>query len=385
MTAETGGRTARADVVGSLLRPTYLRETRQMVRDGAATDDELRAAEDRAVREAVALQESAGLDVISDGELRRTTWIATADPLAGRTPVAGYGLETDPDAWRWTSLWRGGTTPAAGQGGTTRRTFITERLRAVRDLAETEYAFLKANTRSRTKYTLPAPSWHRVYWHPVFSREAYPTVDQYLTDVRDYLRGVVDKVIALGCDYVQIDAPNYASFHCDPDMRALLVSAGRDIDAELVADAAIDNSVFEGISGVTRAMHVCRGNNAGNWLANGGYDPIAQPLFSRLTNVDTLLLEYDTPRAGDFSPLRQVRPEAMVVLGLLTTKSGELENAGSVEARIREAARIVPLERLALSPQCGFASVESGNPISPVEQEAKLRLIGDVARRVWHE
>ena len=203
--------------------------------------------------------------------------------------------------------------------------------------------------------------------------------------MRDYLRGVVDKVIALGCDYVQIDAPNYASFHCDPDMRALLVSAGRDIDAELVADAAIDNSVFEGISGVTRAMHVCRGNNAGNWLANGGYDPIAQPLFSRLTNVDTLLLEYDTPRAGDFSPLRQVRPEAMVVLGLLTTKSGELENAGSVEARIREAARIVPLERLALSPQCGFASVESGNPISPVEQEAKLRLIGDVARRVWHE
>jgi 5-methyltetrahydropteroyltriglutamate--homocysteine methyltransferase len=356
---------------------------RQAVRDGKATDAELREAEDRAVREGIALQEAAGLDVISDGELRRTTWISTADPLASRTPVAGYGTQTDADAWRWATLWRGGATPAAGQGGTTRRTFITERLRVVRDLAETEYAFLQANTRSRTKYTLPAPSWHRVYWHPQYSRDAYPTVDDYLQDVRDYLRGVVEKVIALGCDYLQIDAPNYASFHCDPEMRALLTSAGRDIDAELATDAEIDNSVFQGITGVTRAMHVCRGNNAGNWLANGGYEPIAGPLFSRLANVDTLLLEYDTPRAGDFSPLQHVRPDAVVVLGLLTTKSGELEDPGSVQARIQEAVKVVPLERLALSPQCGFASVEAGNPITFDEQEAKLRLVGRVAREVW--
>src|SRR5262245_51903491 len=164
-----------ADHVGSLLRLAYLREAREGVREGRLSDTELRQREDRAVREAIALQEAAGLDVISDGELRRTTWIATADPLADRTPIAGYASFPADDSWRWTAYWRGGSTPPAGAGGTTRRSFIVERLRPVRDLAETEYAFLKAHARTRTKYTVPAPSWHRVYWHPVHSRDAYPT------------------------------------------------------------------------------------------------------------------------------------------------------------------------------------------------------------------
>jgi 5-methyltetrahydropteroyltriglutamate--homocysteine methyltransferase len=382
MAANAQARVARADVVGSLLRPDYLRATRQAVRDGKAGDAELRAAEDRAVREAIALQEAAGLDVISDGELRRTTWIATADPLSARAPIAGYTNHADDEAWRWTAMWRGGSSPPPG-GGTTRRSFITERLRVVRDLAETEYAFLKDSTRTRTKYTLPAPSWHRLYWHPQHSREAYPTVEDYLRDVRDYTRAQVEAVIAMGCDYVQLDAPHYASFHCDPDVRGIFTAVGHDMDAELAADAAVDNSVFEGITGITRAIHICRGNNAGNWLANGGYEPIAGTVFPRLTEVDTLLLEYDTPRAGDFAPLRQVRPDTVVVLGLLTTKAGALEDATAVQDRVREAARYVPLERLALSPQCGFASVETGNPITPAEQAAKLRLIGQVARAMW--
>jgi 5-methyltetrahydropteroyltriglutamate--homocysteine methyltransferase len=153
---------------------------------------------------------------------------------------------------------------------------------------------------------------------------------------------------------------------------------------ELVADAEIDNAVFEGIRGVTRAIHICRGNApGGRWLANGGYERIAAQVFPRLTNYDRLLLEYDTPRAGDFSPLGQVGRDTVAVLGLLTTKSGQLEDAGAVEARIREASRQVPLERLALSPQCGFASGEAGNPLTPEEQQAKLTLVGQVARRVW--
>jgi methionine synthase II (cobalamin-independent) len=188
----------------------------------------------------------------------------------------------------------------------------------------------------------------------------------------------------MGCDYVQLDAPNYGMFHCDAEARAFFAAQGRDLAAELAFDVEIDNAVFAGISGITRALHVCRGNNAGGrWVANGGYEAVADALFPYLTNIDTLLLEYDTPRAGDFHPLRHVLPQHTVVLGLLTTKSPLLEDASAVEARLREASQSVPLERLALSPQCGFASVAAGNPLTPADQEAKLRLVSQIARRVW--
>jgi 5-methyltetrahydropteroyltriglutamate--homocysteine methyltransferase len=181
-----------------------------------------------------------------------------------------------------------------------------------------------------------------------------------------------------------MDAPNYAQWHVDRDNRAAFESWGHDMAAELVADAEIDDTVFEGVRGVTRAIHICRGNApGGRWLANGGYESIAGQVFPRLTRYDRLLLEYDTPRAGDFGPLRHVRPEATVVLGLLTTKQGALEDADTVETRLREATRHVPLERLAVSPQCGFASGEAGNPLTPEQQEAKLRRVAEVARRVW--
>ena len=181
-----------------------------------------------------------------------------------------------------------------------------------------------------------------------------------------------------------MDAPNYAQWHVDRDNRAAFEAWGHDMTAELVADAEIDDTVFEGVRGVTRAIHICRGNApGGRWLANGGYESIAGQVFPRLTRYDRLLLEYDTPRAGDFGPLRHVRPEATVVLGLLTTKQGALEDAGAVETRLREATRHAPLERLAVSPQCGFASGEAGNPLTPEQQEAKLRRVVDIARRVW--
>lgn len=379
-------KTARSDVVGSLLRPAWLREARQRAAEGRLAKTELTALEDRAVREAIALQESAGIDAITDGELRRNSWVVTI-PLrevgAAHAPLAGYEfLPADPGWW---SLWKEPDGRRASVWHAPTRPFITRRLQVVRDIVADEYAFLKQHARHRTKLTIPAPSWHRIFWHPEHSRAAYPTPEDFLRDVARYLREhVVAKVVARGGDYVQMDAPNYAQWHVDAGNRAAFEAWGHDMAAELVADAEIDDLVFDGVRGITRAIHICRGNApGGRWLANGGYDRIAEQVFPRLTNYDRLLLEYDTPRAGDFSPLRHVRPDTSVVLGLLTTKQGALEDAATIEARIREATRYVPLERLALSPQCGFASGEAGNPLTPEEQAAKLRRVGDVARTVW--
>ena len=378
--------TPRADVVGSLLRPETLRLARQGAREGRVTPEALRAAEDRAVREAIALQEGAGLDVITDGELRRSSWVITIplrEDAAGRPPLGGFEfLPADPGWW---SLWKEPDGRRAQVWTNPTRPFITRPIEVTRDVVSDEYAFLKANARARSKFTIPSPSWHRIFWHPEYSRAAYPTPEDFLRAIAGYLREqVVPRIIALGGDYIQMDAPNYAQWHVDGENRAAFEVWGHDMTAELVADAEIDDTVFEGVRGVTCAIHICRGNApGGRWLANGGYERIAAEVFPRLTRYDRLLLEYDTPRAGDFGPLRYVRPEATVVLGLLTTKQGELEDAALVERRIREAARQVPLERLALSPQCGFASGEAGNPLTPSQQEAKLRRVGTIARRVW--
>ncbi|MBM4439985.1 MAG: cobalamin-independent methionine synthase II family protein [Candidatus Rokubacteria bacterium] len=379
-------RIARSDVVGSLLRPAYLREARKAARDGALPADALRAVEDRAVREAIALQESAGLDVVTDGELRRSSWVVTI-PLRAEgiphAPLAGY--EFLPADAGWWSLWKEPDGRKADVWTVPTRPFVTKPITVVRDLIGEEYAFLKANATARTKITVPAPSWHRIFWHPEYSKAAYPTPEDFLRAIAAYLRAhVVKRVIALGGDYVQMDAPNYAQWHVDPANRAAFASWGHDMAAELIADAEIDDLVFSGIDGVTRAMHVCRGNApGGRWLANGGYESIAAEVFPRLTNYDRLLLEFDTPRAGTFAPLQHVRPGTEVVLGLVTTKQGALEPKDQMRARIEEASKVVPLERLAVSPQCGFASGEAGNPLTLDEQSAKLHRVAEVARETW--
>lgn len=377
---------ARADVVGSLLRPDYLREARRAAREGRLSASELHVVEDRAVREAIALQENAGLDVITDGELRRSSWVVTI-PLRmeaiPHAPLAGF--EFLPADLGWWSLWKEPDGRPARVWHEARRPFVTKPLTVVRDIVGAEYAFLKAHGRARTKFTIPAPSWHRIFWHPEYSRAAYPAPEDFLRAVAAYLRThVVEKVVALGGDYVQMDAPNYAQWHVDPANRAAFASWGHDMAAELIADAEIDDLVFAGISGITKAIHVCRGNApGGRWLANGGYERIAADVFPRLTNYSRLLLEFDTPRAGGFAPLKHVRDGTEVVLGLLTTKQGALEDAESVERRVHEAAKTVDLARLAISPQCGFASGEAGNPLTPREQDAKLRRVAEVAHRVW--
>jgi 5-methyltetrahydropteroyltriglutamate--homocysteine methyltransferase len=377
----------RADVVGSLLRPEYLREARAAAREGTIGDDELRAAEDRAVLEAIALQEGAGIEAITDGEYRRTGWIAfipmVDDPLF-EAPVSGFEFLNAASGWR--GLWKTGAgDPADTSALPPEEPFVTRRLRVERDIVGDEFSFLEANATARAKYTIPAPSWSRIFWHPEHSTGAYATSDDFIEDIARLTREhIVDRLVELGCDYIQLDAPNYAQWHIDPGNRAVFEEHGHDMAHELVADAELDNLVFEGLTGVTRAMHMCRGNAPGGmWAASGGYEVISGEVFPRLTNFDRLLLEYDTDRAGGFGPLADVLPHHQVVLGLVTTKDGTLESPDAVAARVEEATEYVPLDRLALSPQCGFASGEIARTMTPEEQEAKLRLVGEVARRVW--
>ena len=377
---------ARADVVGSLLRPHYLLDARNAWREGRLSEAEMQKAADRAVTEAVALQESAGLGAITDGEYRRFNFMATMGVRDARDACL-CGFETVMTDAGWMRLW---LNPDGSDGGLVKtetgpRSLVVDKIAPGRDAAGEEFPFLKrAARRARAKFTYPAPSMHRIAWEAEHSREAYPTARDFLLDVHDHVRSVVKQLVDLGCDYVQLDAPNYSQWHIDPRIRAAFATWGRDLDKELIEDAEIDNSVFDGITGITRGIHLCRGNApGGRYLADGGYGRVAAEVFPRLTNYDTLLLEYDTPRAGDFSPLAHVRPDTTVVLGLVTTKDGRLEDPAAVEARIGEASAYVPLERLALSPQCGFASGEYATTMTHAEQEAKLRLVGEVAAKVW--
>ena len=388
--ATTSPAVARSTVVGSLLRPEYLFEARRAVRRGEASADDVRAAEERAVLEAIEVQQAAGIEVISDGEMRRPSWVVTIPLQEGsfRAPLAGFEyLPADPGWW---ALWKEPTGEKVDLDrwlGSTiaRQPFVTAPLRVVRDLAQDEYGFLARNAVARTKFTVPAPSWHRIFWHEDHSRAAYPTSDDLIAAVADYLRTeLVPSLRALGCDYIQMDAPNYAQWHIDLDNRAAFEAAGHDAAHELEADVEFDNSVFDGVEGITRAIHICRGNAPeGRFLASGGYEAISRQVFPRLSNYDTLLLEYDTDRAGGFEPLDDVLEHHSVVLGLVTTKAAKLEADDVVENRVRQASRYVPLDRLALSPQCGFASGATAHTMTLDEQAAKLHLIGRVARTIW--
>jgi 5-methyltetrahydropteroyltriglutamate--homocysteine methyltransferase len=377
----------RAETVGSLLRteetiraaragsgPETAPVVDKAVLDQAVVDE---AVLDQAVLDAVTLQQDIGLDVITDGEMRRTSWAQTPRFVGCFESVPGRGaLNWRDSQGRPVSPGPGGTSP--GYPAVVRRVTGGPRTGNMAD----EYAFLVSQARARTKFTMAAPSYHRRYWSEEHSTQVYRDCEEFLGEIRDYQRQVVRDLIALGCDYIQLDAPNYGSL-CDPDTRAGMRAEGRDPDAETAFDAELDNSLFEGISGVTTALHICRGNAPGGaWHSAGGYGAISGQLFGRLS-FSRLLLEYDSDRAGGFEPLADVRPGAVVVLGLLTTKSDQVEAEADVAARIAEAARLKPLEELALSTQCGFASVPGANPVSPAGQRAKLELVTRLARRTW--
>lgn len=365
----TSTRTApRAETVGSLLRPPELTAAYQAVADGTADRAALRAAQDEAVRAAITVQEAAGLDVICDGEMRRTSWAFAPNVLNGIEPRTG------PRAYPANVRLAKPDTPfpTVVARPTPNGTF---------DVGA-DFTFLRENSRTRGKYTIAAPSYHRRYWSDTHSTAAYGSCTEFLLDIRDWVRDVARHLMAAGCDYLQLDAPNYGSL-CDPQTRAFHEDAGHNVSEDIAFDAWLDSSVFEGLDGVTSALHVCRGNfPGGEWHSSGGYAAIAEELFSAAT-VDTLLLEYDSERAGDFTPLRHVRPGTVCVLGLLTTKSNEMEDAADIVSRIEEATAHKPLDELALSTQCGFASVARDNPTTVESQRAKLELVSTVARQVW--
>jgi 5-methyltetrahydropteroyltriglutamate--homocysteine methyltransferase len=357
----------KSDVVGSLLRPAYLQEARAAGEGGRIAPVEFKRIEDRAVDEAVALQEAAGLDVITDGEMRRYAFYGhLVEALEGFDKFGG-----------WSVTFR----DAEGHEAPLRRPVVVEKLRWRRQMSVEEFTYLRGRTTRQVKVTLISAQQAAAYYDPDKSSGAYPTRDAYLADLVDFTRREIAELARLGCEYVQIDAPQYAAL-LDETIREGYRQRGADPDRLLDACIELDNAIVEGHPGLTFGIHICRGNHKSMFYASGGYDRIAAQIFSR-ARFDRFLLEYDDERSGTFEPLRHVPDDRVVVLGLVSTKRPELEAQPDLERRIQEASRYVPLERLALSPQCGFASTHEGNRLSPADQQSKLQLVARTARQVW--
>jgi 5-methyltetrahydropteroyltriglutamate--homocysteine methyltransferase len=362
------------DVVGSLLRPPELLAARADFARGEIPAAALEQAENDAVDAAVRLQEEAGMEVVTDGEMRRLSFQA-ALPDA----VDGFG-EVPLEAYLW-GEWRG----AAGVGdrSTPRPPGLGVRapLRRRRFATAAEFAYLRDRAAAIPKVTLASPSLYANLWSPEHSREVYPTLEGFLEDVAELLRAEVAELVRLGCAYVQLDAPHYPLL-LDPATRGFYEGQGWDIDRWLARGIELDNHVIGGHPGVTFGFHLCRGNQGSRWLASGGYEPIARRVFAGV-DAHRLLLEYDDDRSGSFQPLAEVPPGRIVVLGLVSTKTARLEAVDDLVARVHAAARHVGLDRLAVSTQCGFGTSVIGNALTEDAQRAKLELVAEVARRVW--
>jgi len=366
----------RADHVGSFLRTPELLAARE------GRDADLRAREDETILRLLAKQKELGFDVFTDGEIRRKNFMSDFTDAVD-------GFDTDDEVGR---TWDG---RHASEGAAPKASRVTgvvvSRLRKRRGLTSEELPFLRAHSPGAIKVTLPSPTqFPAITFKRGTSDAAYPTHSDLLRDVVAILMDEVRTLTEQGADYIQIDAPRY-SYYLDPKWRAWMQSeTGMDFDAALEEALRADNACFEAARAaavsagkdVTLAIHLCRGNNRSHWYAEGGYDAIAEKLFSNL-QVDRFLLEYDDERSGTFEPLRFVPPGKTVVLGLLSSKTPRLEDVERLLRRIDEASRYVPLENLALSPQCGFASTMEGNLLSEDEQWAKLARVVETARRVW--
>ena len=366
--------TAHADVVGSLLRPVALRKARDDWVAGRLSHAQFKSIEDRAVDEAVCLQEAAGLDVVTDGEMRRLSFQSQMTEA-----VDGFGA-WDINAFLW-GHWHGD-----GAVGDRRRERpvnlgVVSRLARKRHLAAEEFVYLRGRTSRVAKVTLPSPSLFVNFWSPERSQSAYASLEHFLADVVAILRDEVTELARLGATYVQIDAPHYPLLLA-PETRTFYESRGWTLDHWLSRGIEFDNAVMAGFADVTFAIHLCRGNQDGRWLVEGDYEPIARPIFQRIA-ARRLLLEYDDDRSGSFAPLRHVPDDKTVVLGLISTKRPQMEVQEDVIRRITEASRFVPLERLALSPQCGFASSIVGNDLSIEDERRKLEAVCEIARRIW--
>jgi 5-methyltetrahydropteroyltriglutamate--homocysteine methyltransferase len=353
----------RADHAGSLLRPEPLLEARRRLDAGTITADELRAVEDEAIAAAVKRQLSAGIDVVTDGEFRRrdfrTGFVEAVDGLEMRT---------------WDMPWH------TSEGVTKLRSHtwaVTGRLRPRGRLAAGEAAYVRGLTSAPVKVTLIAPGFLADrFWQDGVTDQVYSSREELAAEVAAITRAEIEALIAEGVRYIQLDNPGYGRF-----VGAHAQGSADAFELMVTTDAAVSGA--ERPEGVTIGLHVCRGNQASMWMSEGGYQPIAERLFTAVP-VDRFLLEYDDDRSGGFEPLRFVPEGTTVVLGLVSSKTPVLESPDELRQRIEEAAKFVDLGNLALSPQCGFASVaEGGNRLTEDEQFAKLRLVADTARATW--
>ena len=359
----------RSDVVGSLLRPSSLKEARAKHEVGELSDREFKQLEDKAIEDAIELQHRAGVDVITDGEMRRYAFYGhLIDALEGFDKFGGWAIPFRDEK---------------GEELVLKRPVVVSKLRRKRHMCAEEFTWLRTKTNKQAKTTLISAQQAAAYYDKEKSKGAYSTVDAYLADLVDILRGEIDELIRLGCTYIQIDSPQYTAL-LDPNLREGFRKRGSDPDRLLDLSIEMDNAIIQNDArpqDITFALHLCRGNNQSKFYAQGDYGPITQ-VFQK-TTFDRFLLEFDDARSGGFEPLSSVPEDREVVLGLVSSKKAELESKAELKKRIEEASQFISRERLAISPQCGFASTMEGNLLTEKDQEAKLRLVAEIAHEMW--
>jgi 5-methyltetrahydropteroyltriglutamate--homocysteine methyltransferase len=359
----------RADVLGSLLRPAYLAEAREKHMAGDLPDAEFKKLEDRAVDEAITLQEGAGVDVVTDGEMRRFTFF---DQFAAA--VDGVSHQ------------EGEAVPFHSQPGKVDIDFhspvsVTEKVKRKRMLTPEEFEYAKARATRPVKVTLPSPLMFFTMWSPKHSPAAYNDPFELFADGVDLVREEAQALADLGCQYIQIDAPDFGQLVEDSE-RERWERLGIPVSRVMTEGVEMLNAVAD-VPGVTFGLHLCKGNYQSLWISAGGYEEISSHVFKGTPNFDVYLLEYDDERSGGFEPLTDLPDDKVVVLGLVSTKHDELESVESLRQRVDEAAKFFPREQMAISTQCGFASVAMGNQISVEAQERKLRRVAEAAREIW--
>jgi 5-methyltetrahydropteroyltriglutamate--homocysteine methyltransferase len=343
-----------------------LKEARERHEAGQLSEAEFKRIEDRAVDEAIALQERTGIEVITDGEVRRYAFYGhLIDAVEGFDKFGGWAIPFRNEK---------------GEELVLPRPVVVSKLRRKRPMCAEEFTYVRARTHHPAKTTMISAQQAAAYYDSKKSAEAYPKIDAYLADIVDILRDEVLELIRLGCTYIQIDSPQYAAL-LDPQLREGYRQRGNDPDRLLDLSTEMDNAVIGDFPGITFGLHLCRGNNQSKFYASGDYGPITRVF--RQTRFQRFLLEYDDERSGGFDPLRQVPEDRTVVLGLVSSKKAALESKAELKQRIEQASAVIPLERLALSPQCGFASTIEGNLLTLADQEAKLRLVAETATEVW--
>ncbi len=376
--------TIRTDVVGSLLRPDYLKAARQTFDEGKLSASEFQTFEDQAVREAVALQEFAGLDVITDGEMRRLNFQESFGAAVEGFDAAKSDLHTYERRVEGAAPGQRWEIPDLGGHGTavSHRRPVASRLKLVRNIPLEEFQAAAAIAKKPVKVTLIGVD--RISQRFAYEQSAgiYEGMEDFIIDVVNIERAMIKGLADAGCRYVQIDAPGFTAYVDEPSM-AQMRSRGEDPMENFARSLKAEAAVVQGYPGVTFGIHLCRGNQRSMWHREGSYDAIAERLFNELPH-QRFLLEFDTPRAGSFAPLRFVPKGKTIVLGLITTKQPQLEKVDELRKRIDQAAKYIPVDQLAISPQCGFASDVVGNLVSADDQKRKLETMVETARQVWH-